>query len=198
MLYDENGYLNVKSVRDLGVPFNFVIGGRGTGKTYGFLSDVLDRGEQFILMRRTQTQVDLIKKPDFSPFNSICRDRGLHLGYGQITKYNSAVYKQQQDTDGEWINSGSPIGYTAALSTISSMRGFDASSVSVLVYDEFIPERHEKAIKNEASAFLNAYETINRNRELTGHKPLTAILLANSNDISNPLFIELGLVDKAV
>ena len=67
----------------------------------------------------------------------------------------------------------------------------------MLIYDEFIPERHERPIKNEGAAFLNAYETINRNRELSGKPPLQVICLANANDLSNAIFIELGLVRKA-
>jgi hypothetical protein len=74
------------------------------------------------------------------------------------------------------------------------MRGFDASDCKVLLYDEFIPERHERAIKNEGSAFLNAYETINRNRELKGEEPLQALCLANAFNIANAIFLELGLV----
>jgi hypothetical protein len=92
---------------------------------------------------------------------------------------------------------GSPIGYTCALSTISNMRGFDASDVDVLIYDEFIPEKHERPLKNEGAAFLNAYETINRNRELNGYKPLQVLCLANANDLANPIFMELKLVRKS-
>jgi hypothetical protein len=77
------------------------------------------------------------------------------------------------------------------------MRGFDASDVELLIYDEFIPEKHERAIKNEGSAFLNAYETINRNRELKGKKPVQFLALANSNRIDNPLFETLSLVNIA-
>ena len=50
---------------------------------------------------------------------------------------------------------------------------------------------------SEGSALLNAYETINRNRELTGKPPLQLLCLANANDLSNPVFLELGLVRKA-
>jgi hypothetical protein len=89
------------------------------------------------------------------------------------------------------------IGYTAALSTFSNIRGFDASDVELLIYDEFIPERHERPIKEEGSAFFNAYETINRNRELNGNKPLQVLCLANANDIGNPLFMELKLIRLA-
>ena len=52
-------------------------------------------------------------------------------------------------------------------------------------------------MKGEAEAIFNAYETINRNRELEGEPPLIALFFANSNTISNSLFVELGIVGIA-
>ena len=67
----------------------------------------------------------------------------------------------------------------------------------LIIWDEFIPERHERPIKNESDAFFNAYETLNRNRELNGGNPIQLLALANANDLANPMFISLGLVRKA-
>ena len=89
-----------------------------------------------------------------------------------------------------------PIGYTLALSTVSNLRGFDMSDCELLIYDEFIPEKHERPLKNEAQALFNAYETINRNRELVGEKPLKVLCLANANTITNPIFEALNIIDK--
>ena len=44
---------------------------------------------------------------------------------------------------------------------------------------------------------MNCYETLNRNRELKGKRPLTVLCLANAFDIANPIFLELGLVGIA-
>lgn len=187
-LYQDSGYVNIAGILSLGIPFNLVVGGRGTGKTYTSLDYVLENAIKFMFMRRTQAQADLINKPEFSPFKALCRDKNIDIITKPLTKYNAGFYMEDENT---------PIGYTAALSTISNIRGFDASDVELLIYDEFIPERHERPIKNEGAAFLNAYETINRNRELKGEKPLQVLCLANANDISNPIFMELGLVSKA-
>ena len=62
------------------------------------------------------------------------------------------------------------------------------------MFDEFIPERHEKALKNEADAFFNVYETINRNRELNGDPPLQTLCLSNSNSLASPILNALNLV----
>lgn len=39
------------------------------------------------------------------------------------------------------------------------------------------------------------YETVNRNRELQGEKPVQVFLLGNTNNISIPILETLGLVE---
>lgn len=196
-IYDEKGYLNVKEILTLETPFIFIIGGRAIGKTYGFLKTVYEEKTKFFYLRRTQAQVDIISKPEFSPFKSINHDCNYNIGVAPITKYSSGFYNMEENDSGKVVACGSPVGYIGALSTFSNLRGFDSSDVEVLIYDEFIPEKHERPIKNEADAFLNAYETINRNRELDGRKPLKAICLANANDMANAIFMSMGLVKIA-
>lgn len=196
-IYQKSGYIDIRAIMALGLPFNFIVGGRATGKTYTSLETVKEDGIKFIYMRRTQSQADMINKPEFSPFKSLNEDHGWTIGSTALSKYNAGFYETVETEDGGRQCVGSPIGYTCALSTISNMRGFDASDVRLLIYDEFIPEKHERPIKNEGAAFLNAYETINRNRELKGEKPLQVLCLANANDLANPIFLELGLVRKA-
>lgn len=194
-IYLKNGYLNIGYILRFNVPFIFCVGGRGTGKTYGALKYVLDNKIKFLYMRRTQSQADLINRDEFSPFKSICRDSGDIIISKPITKYNSAFFRATQDGE-TVIPEGAPIGYTLALSTVSNLRGFDMSDCDILIYDEFIPEQHERPLKNEAEALFNAYETINRNRELNGCRPLKVLCLANANTINNPVFNALGIIDK--
>ena len=182
------GYIDMNKIIDLPEPFIFVTAGRGTGKTYGALDTVIDRKMPALFMRRTQAQLDTINKLEFAPIKPVCDDRGLSYDCASINK-NCAGYYISEDKK--------PLIITAALSTISNLRGFDASDREIIIYDEFIPERHEKTIRNECDAFLNAYETVNRNRELKGNKPVKVICLANSNDIMNPIYTGLRLIDTA-
>ena len=195
-LYDDNGYLNVPALLKTGVPFIFCWGGRATGKTYGALKEAVNSGVKFGLMRRTQAQLDLISKPEFSPFKPLNKDMGWNIRIVPLSKYNGGIYNTNE-ADTKQTPEGPPIGYTFALSTIANTRGFDGSEIELLIYDEFIPEPHARPIKEEHEAFLNAYETINRNRELQGRKPLQVLCLANANTLANPLFLGLGLVAKA-
>lgn len=194
-LYTPKGWLNFRAVRDMGYPFTFVIGGRGTGKTFGALDTSIEDGLPFALMRRTQTQADLIGNPTFSPLRPICRERGLELLTRPIVKGISGFYRSKM-LDGKRLPEGEPLGISCALSTLGNVRGFDGSAIRILIYDEFLPERGDRPLKAEADKFYNAYETINRNRELSGSPPLQAVLLGNSNDLGSPLLLKLDLVDR--
>lgn len=196
-IYLESGYLDIRGIIQIGMPFTFLVGGRGTGKTYGALEVMVEDKYKFMFMRRTQTQADLINKPEFSPFKSLNIDHEWQIGTAPITKYNSGFYHMKENEKGKLVPAGELLGITAALSTISNVRGFDASDVDIMLYDEFIPEKHERPIKNEGAAFFNAYETINRNRELKGVKPLQAICMANANNLANDIFMQLKIVRKA-
>lgn len=195
-LFLPSGYVNMDAAINCGVPFIFLWGGRGTGKTYGFIDYVLRNNIKFALMRRTQSQHEIIQKPETSPFKSWCMDNDIDIGINPIGKYVGGIYNMET-VNNKRIPQGAPIGYTLALSTISNVRGFDMSDVLILGYDEFIPERHERPIKGEADALFNAYETINRNRELKGKPPLILICMANANMLANPIFMGLNLVRKA-
>lgn len=185
-LYLESGYVNSKWINDLPYPFVFCLGGRGTGKTYGSLDDaVTNHSKHFQLMRRTQTELDNISSDVNSPFKVLNTDKGYGI-----------TVKSHKNFAGIYSKEGEMIGQMVALSTVSNIRGFDASDIDLTIYDEFIPEAHKAPIKNEHLAFLNYYETVNRNRELNGKSPLKIRSFANANDIMNPLIVGLGLVTK--
>lgn len=191
-LYLPSGYLDVGSILKLGYPFNFVIGGRGTGKSYGALKAAADyyrgSGSPFLYMRRTKAQADMISNDIFNPFRPINLDHDWNIHTGKIMKGVSGFYDGEKE---------SYCGVIAALSTFSNFRGFDASDVDLCIFDEFIKNKGERSIKDEGFALKNVYETINRNRELQGRKPLQMICLSNSNAIDNDIFIDFEIVQYA-
>lgn len=193
-LYDDKGYVNIETILNYELPFNFIVGGRGTGKTFGALKYVIENNIKFIYQRRTQAQVDMISQDEFNPFKSVNKYCGYDIISEKISQYMGGFYNCIEE-NGKRKPSGDILGYIVALSTISRIRGFDSSDVEIIIGDEFIPEIHEQRIKNEAMAFLNSYETINRNRELNGEKPVQYLGLANANRLDNDIFLELGLVN---
>lgn len=189
-IYLDSGYLNVDYIMGLDYPFTFIIGARGVGKTYGMLEYIYKNKMKYIHLRRTQVQADLLSSNAFQPYKQLCFDNQWHIGVISVAKNVSGITEIEEDEFKE------PFGYICALSTFSNLRGFDASDVEMIFYDEFIPETTAKPIKSEYETLLNVYETVNRNRELKGQPPVKLVCCANSNTIDNPYFIGLGVINK--
>lgn len=200
-IFDKNGYLDWDKIFKIAekCPFIWVTGGRGTGKTYGCLEKVWRTGEPFMYLRRTQKQADIASKPETHPFKKLEEDGKVPmLTTKTVAKDLTGIYLAEPNEDGDKIiATGNYRGLIAALSTYSSCRGLNMSEIKTIIFDEFCPEPHEKSIKQEASCLWNLYESIDRNRQLSGESPLKLICLANANDIANPYFVDLGLVKKA-
>ena len=196
-LYDTNGYVNIPEILKHDATFIFIYGGRGTGKTYGALKEMKEGDHKFIYMRRLQAQTDIVKKENMQPFKTLNDDMGWSVMPFPVNKYISAFYDSTVNDEGKIVPEGDQRGLLTSLSTFSNLRGVDGSEIDTIILDEFIPELNERPIKGEADAIFNAYETINRNRELNGKDPVKLLCLANSNRIDNPIFMELNLVRRA-
>lgn len=196
-LYTPEGWVDAPAIMAGALTFNIIVGGRGTGKTFGFLEQLrLDNPRPFLLMRRTQVQADLISNPRFSPLLALDRVRGCHTITKKINKYIGGIYEAEVNKDGTMEAYGPPLGYTAALSSIHNVRGYSAD-VDDIIFDEFNPEKGERqTISDEFNSFRNAYETLNRNRELEGRDPIKVWMLSNSNTLGNPYFIGLRIVEQ--
>ena len=199
-IYDKQGYLDWDKIMKLtkSCPFIFCVGGRGTGKTYGALKYVYNTHRPFLYIRRTKTQFELTSKTETNPFKALEMDDAIPpVITKSIAKDLTGLYIGEINDDDKFVPIGEPFGYMSALSTFSNLRGMSFEEIEYILFDEFIPEPHEKLIRNEAQAFLNLVETVNRNRELKGRPAVKVICLANANDIANPLYVELDIVKKS-
>ena len=197
-LYNEAGYVDIPSIAATGYPFIWIVGGRGTGKTYngiGYITSPERRG-QFFFLRRTLKETELVSNAMVSPFAKYGRDHNMIFCHEKVVGDVGGVY-HGVESDGRIIPDGDLLGYTGALSTLANIRGFDGDLVTTLFFDEFVKEPHIKPIKDEAGAFFQVYETINRNREFEGRPPLQSIACSNSFEMANPYFVKLGFVDRA-
>lgn len=178
-LYTKDGWVNWEYIINQGAAFNMIVGARGTGKTYGIMKELIDHNHPFIYLRRLKTQLDNCSKISGNPFKRINLDTGYN-----ILPYS--VGGNVEFREGE--KTGKLIAVGVALSTVATVRGIDFSDVDYIVFDEAIAMIGEKPIKSEFESFLNFYETVNRNRELMGNKPVQVFLLGNANKLSNPYF----------
>lgn len=175
-IYGKNGYLNIDRIKKS--PFIFLIGARRTGKTYGVSKYLLDNNRKFMYIRRTTGELEFAMSERNFAFRNM-----LECGYALTPvrdgKYN---YTIQTAEDAPQI-----IGSATSLTLVSKMRGFDASEITDIMFDEFIPEKHVARIPHEGDAVLNMYETINGNRELQGKPPVRLWMLANSNNLNSEI-----------
>ena len=186
--YTADGWINAAAVLDDPATFCICVGGRGIGKTFGILKEVLDRNMKFIYLRRTQSQIDTIKLKELNPFKAVNDICGYDIVSGPLGKYMGGFWH----SDDEGKAAGCVVGIAVALSTVSNIRGMSTEDYDIVIFDEFIPEHHERPIRAEETAFLNCMETFNRNREFQNRPPLKVVLLSNSNDLDSPILQAIG------
>ena len=178
-IYNTDGWVNWDYILNQKASFISVVGARGVGKTYGIFKKLTSEKRPFIYLRRLKSQLDQCGKIEGNPFKKINTDTGsniLPFSSGGILSFR----------EGE--KTGPLVAVGVALSVVANIRGVDFSDIDFIVFDEFIASVGERPIKNEFQAFLNFYETVNRNRELEGIQPVKCIMLGNANTLLNPYF----------
>ena len=188
-IYTQDGWVNWDYILSQSASFISVVGARGVGKTYGIFKKLIVEGHKFIYLRRLKSQLDQCGKIEGNPFKKLNTDLDrniLPFSSGGILTF------REEDKAGDIIAAG------VALSVVANIRGIDFSDYEYIVFDEFIASIGERPIKNEFSAFLNFYETVNRNRELEGKAPVKCIMLGNANTLINPYFSSWHFMKTAV
>lgn len=188
-IYTDAGWVNWEYILSQRASFISVVGARGVGKTYGIFKKLISKKKKFIYLRRLKSQLDQCGKAEGNPFKKINTDMDRN-----ILPFSSGgtLLFRENDKAGEICACG------VALSVVANVRGIDFSDYDYIVFDEFIASSGERPIKNEFSAFLNFYETVNRNRELEGKEPVKCLMLGNANTLINPYFSAWHFMKTAV
>lgn len=157
--------------------FNFVVGDRGGGKTFGSLQycikQFLKNGRQFIYLRRYERELD-----DALPtlFDALIKE-GYFKDHELKAKKN-ALYIDNK-----------VMGYPVALSTSMKKKSVNFSNVHYIIFDEFMVDGvTSRYLQNEPSIFENFYETVDRLRDQT-----VVIFLGNAFSMVNPYFIRYNI-----
>ena len=190
MKYTDIGYIDIEDsdLSNLSVLF----GGRGLGKTYSVLKHRIenalkDDNSKFIWLRDSEV---VIKK--IAAGNSLAKPICINepeMPQITIESINgNYCFVANAKCENEQV-----LGYLMAVSTFHNARGISYEDVNCIVWDEFIPEEGTIVKKNQGALFLNAYESINRNRELEGFPPVKIIFLSNTNDIYSDVLEDLGV-----
>lgn len=162
--------------------YNFAVGGRGIGKTYGAkkkaIKNGIEKGEQFIYLRRYKTELST-RTTFFADIahefpNVDFRVNGASAQYAPI--------ETRDDKKRQWHT----IGYFLTLASGQAMKGTAFPLVTLIIFDEFILEDGAlHYLPDEATIFNNFYSTVDRYQDKT-----RVLFLANSVSIMNPYFIE--------
>ena len=161
---------------------------RGAGKTYSFLRYCIQNKKTFLYLKRTQIDIDLISRQEFSPFKPLMRDYGWKIEQEKLYDGISAVYKivgEEKEL----------CGYCLAMSAVHKYKGFDLSEVSFMCLDEFIPQLTERVNRKEGELLLDLYMTVSRDREARGEEPLKLCLFANATELFCPITDTLRIID---
>ena len=171
--------------------YNFVVGGRGLGKTYGAkkqaIKDYVRRGDQFIYLRRYKSE--LASKHTF--FADILDDEyvkstGLEM---RVNGNVAEARKMGDDSKGAW----KIMGYFIALSNALTQKSVAYPRVTKIIFDEFIIQKGAvHYLPDEVKAFQELYSTVDRWKDKT-----KVLFLANSISIMNPYFIEYDIQPKS-
>lgn len=150
--------------------FNFVIGNRGAGKTYGFkrwaIKSFLKTGAQFIYLRRYKTE--------FDDFKNFFADISHEFPDTEFEVKGKLLY----------IN-GNLAGYGIALSTALTKKSVSYHLVDKICFDEFvIDSKIIHYLSNEVTMFLEFFETVDRMRDKT-----RVLFLSNAVSVVNPYFL---------
>ena len=175
-IYTSAGWVNWEYIIENKAAFNMIVGPRGVGKTYGLMRYCIEHNRKFIYMRRLKSQLDQCASAEGNPFRKLNTDLNMDI---RPARSKGGVLFADPDT---------VYALGVALSTVANVRGFDYSDFDMILFDEAIASDGERPIAHEFEAFLNFYETVNRNRELTGNEPVQAFLLGNANRLTNPYF----------
>lgn len=172
-------YINIKGTLSYNCLWNYILGMRGGGKTYGSLAYCIEQHLkakkhnvkwQFMYVRRMKTELEkLTTMRGGRLFNAVQQEFPEHT-----LKAESNILRCDDEI----------IGYAQPLSTASILKSDAFPYVNVIIFDEFIIDNRGTYhyLKDEVTKFLDLYETVARGRDVI------VLFLSNAVTVTNPYF----------
>jgi hypothetical protein len=179
-------YYKFNYVLSFNAIFNFLVGGRGIGKTYGAtklaIEDAVYRGNQFIYLRRYKTEMAPARNTFFTPF----ADKFPRWDFRVVgNEAQCAPARTRDNKKRQWRT----IGYFLVLSNAQTQKSVSYQHVRTIIFDEFIIEKGLlRYLPDEADVFTNFYSTVDR-----WNDRVRVFFLANSVSIMNPYFLKYNI-----
>ena len=199
MLQDEKWY-NPQKMLSYNQYLNFVIGGRGIGKTFAIkkylLKRFIEKGHQFIYLRRNKSELDRIDKDKFFTVELLKQVfEDFEIVSSDASKIHTRIEFKASNMDKEVntlvlsttkvILNGQIVCYMKSLSTWLDLKGSEYDEVMSIMYDEVLidPASKKRYLDNEVEALLNLIFSVFRRR-----KGCHVYLLSNAGNFNNPYF----------
>ena len=180
-------YYNVNNILSHDCLFNFIITGRGYGKTYGFTKWCIKRyiktKEQFVYARRQKNELENVN----IFFNALEKDE--EFANYEFTVAGMTGYIREKSDEEVNTNTWEIICYFVNLSTQASFKSTPFPDVTTIIFDEFIIDTtsgKQNYLKNEPRLLLEMYSTIARPG--SNHPKVRLFCLGNNLSIVNPYF----------
>lgn len=178
----EHPYYTYDQVCSYNAVYNFIVGQRGNGKTYGAkamaIRKFLRKREMFIYLRRYMPELST-RHSFFADVQHEFPDYDFRvLGiYAQC-----APVETRDDKKRKWET----MGYFIALTRAQHYKGLSLPDVTTIIFDEFIIEKNGvlKYLPDESAIFNNFFYTVDRGQDKT-----RVYFLSNSASMMNPYFI---------
>jgi hypothetical protein len=176
-------YYDLASLLSRNGAYNFLVGARGLGKTYSAkkraITDFLKNGNQFIYLRRYDTELRVAKHTLFTDLTDEFPDYEFQAS-GDSLKLRKK--SKEEKNSNKWMTCG----YAIPLSKAQQKKSVSYHNVTLIIFDEFIIEKGAvRYLPSEAKLFNDFYSTVDRYQDKT-----KVLFLANSISIMNPYFLE--------
>ena len=184
-------FYNPNIILSYGKVLNFTIGSRSIGKSTGWalflLLEWINKGRQFIYVRRTMDETQLTAPTYFDNAVNILQDKGY-----DITEF---YYK-----GGQYFLNGELCGYAIPLSLQQKYKSSNYSAVWWILYDEFMVmpggSRYLGGSNNaiyEVEAMTSLFQTVDRGIGRAFRDECRIIFVGNAGTFFNPFFINYGV-----
>lgn len=178
---DTSMYWSAHDILTRNAMFNFVLGGRGCGKTFDSkvrrIRHFIKTGNTFIYMRRYMTEFE--DKQDF--FKEVVD----YFPQWEFKVDGMRGYMRHSTPDDEPDEKWRVVVYFVTLSTHITKKSVSYQDVDWIVFDEFIIDvRYLSYLPNEVKDFQDFYNTVDR-----WNDRVRVMFLANAVSIVNPYFL---------
>ena len=164
-------YYDINKTLSYNKLFNFVVGPRGAGKTYGAkrraIKNYLKDGSQFVYIRRYETEMPAAEMKNFFDDISVEFPDVEFRAFQGLFRINEGI-----------------AGWYIPLSKATMLKSIPFPNVTMIIFDEFIIDTGTyHYLPREVTTFLECYSTISRDRDVP------VFFLSNAITFSNPYFM---------